>query len=86
MKQAKRSGGAVETERTVCEPRLCGFCGREMNGRRRQASFCSDICRTRAARRQRSQRLRDRFGAVAAALDELRRELGLPISEPGEKT
>lgn len=69
-----------ETERTVSDARLCGFCGTSINRLRRQARFCSDVCRTRFRRDQQQRQVTALLDTLQRSVDELRTALtsGLP--------
>ena len=76
MQRDKPSG----TERTVSNGRLCANCATLIEGRRPQARFCSDRCRTAAHRREREERLRCRLEALEVAAGSLQAELRLATS------
>lgn len=72
---------ATEPERTLSEPRLCGFCGATLTGGRPDARFCRDACRTASGRAAQRQRLVAQLDAIVLAVDALRHELRL---DPGD--
>jgi len=65
-----------ETERTVSIARLCASCDIPLTGRRRQAQFCSDRCRTQHRRRRRATRLAELVASVEQAVTALKTEIG----------
>ena len=75
---------AAETEHAVSGTHLCGCCGKKMTGRRPQARYCSDVCRTRANRRDHERRIAGFLDAIAQAVEGLRRELTLQ-AEPTDR-
>jgi hypothetical protein len=64
-----------ETERTVSSDRLCEGCDTTLVGRRPQARFCSDACRTAERRPRLTTRLLDLLTAIEQAVAALRCEL-----------
>jgi hypothetical protein len=70
---------ALETERTDAEAPLCAFCSTPMKGRRPQAKFCSDACRTRSGRVERDRRVATLLDTLVGAVEGLRRELGSSV-------
>ena len=66
---------ASETERSVSSDRLCEGCGIPLDGRRPQARFCSDSCRTAASRHMQTTHLLDLLTAIEQAVAALRLEL-----------
>ena len=66
---------APETERPVSEGRVCEGCGKSLTGRRPQARFCSDRCRSRVKRDARSNRLAELANRLDETVVALRREL-----------
>jgi endogenous inhibitor of DNA gyrase (YacG/DUF329 family) len=69
---------SLETERTVSEARSCASCGTSLNGRRRQALFCSARCRTQYGRTLRADKLVALFAALEEAVNALKLELEVP--------
>jgi hypothetical protein len=77
--QAEPSGisdRSPETERTVYTGRLCAGCSTELTGRRRQARFCSDDCRTKQRRGERAGRIAALVEALEQTLATLKAEMG----------
>jgi hypothetical protein len=70
------SDRSPETERTVSERRLCASCGAELTGRRRQAQYCSDRCRTTARRRTRSVHLKELLAELERAVADIKVAIG----------
>jgi hypothetical protein len=66
-----------QTERTVSEDRLCDDCGTLLTGRRRQAHFCSDRCRTRHGRRIQATRVKDLLVELERIVAALKVEIGV---------
>lgn len=65
-----------ETERTLATGRMCTGCGVPLTGRRPQARYCSDRCRTRGGREAHRRRIAGLLDTITDAADALRRELG----------
>ena len=72
---APPSESPSETERTVSSGRLCEGCDTPLVGRRPQARFCSDACRTAERRHRLTTRFLELLTAIEQAVAALRREL-----------
>ena len=66
----------AETERAVSSDRFCDGCGKPLTGRRPQARFCANRCRTYHGRRARSMAVVALVTRLEDTLAELKRELG----------
>ena len=66
---------SLETERTVSRHHVCDGCGSSLAGKRPQARFCSDECRSAARRLARNTRLDSLLTTIEECLTELRREV-----------
>jgi predicted nucleic acid-binding Zn ribbon protein len=78
ISEAQPSAGpdrTPETERPVSEGRVCEGCGTSLSGRRPQARFCSDRCRSQARRDSRSHRLTELVIRLDETVAALAREL-----------
>jgi hypothetical protein len=71
-----RPDRAPETERSVSEHRFCAGCGVDLTGRRRQARFCSDRCRTDHYRRDSASRIATLVDALEQTVATLKAEMG----------
>ena len=65
-----------EAERTDSGARLCNGCGTPLTGKRPQAQYCTDRCRSQARRNRGRRRVAAALQALAQAVADLRDELG----------
>jgi predicted nucleic acid-binding Zn ribbon protein len=75
LSDAPPAESASQTEHTVSSDRLCEGCGIPLVGRRPQARFCSDSCRTAVGRHRHTTRLLALLTAIERAVAALRLEL-----------
>ncbi len=73
-----------ETDSTGSRARLCRGCGTSLSGKRPQAQYCSDRCRSRARRTTIQRRITAALRRLEHAVKNLRDELEVADRVPPE--